>query len=169
MAHERSFRRRPFLEAFSLDESRQLIGQEERKLVMPFRIGKALICAVLLWVIGFVWGSIVFMTPALKTVSAIPYVSSNPATSFPILFIWLIVTYLLAKNYLKRAVDKVDTGLKLGITFSVVNIVLDLVVLVLLLKAGFGYFISLTVWFGYFMLLMIPWLVGRSLQVPRSG
>jgi hypothetical protein len=54
---------------------------------MPFRIGKALIYAILLWVIGFVWGSIVFMTPALKTVSAIPYVSSNPAISFPILFI----------------------------------------------------------------------------------
>jgi len=39
---------------------------------MPFKIGKALIYAVLLWTIGFVWGSIVFMTPALKTVAAIP-------------------------------------------------------------------------------------------------
>jgi hypothetical protein len=131
---------------------------------MPFRIGKALIYAFLLWVIGFVWGSIVFMTPALKTVPAIPYVSSNPAISFPILFIWLIVTWLLAKSYLKTADDKADPGLKLGIMFSVVNIVLDLLVLVVLLKAGFTYFISLTVWFGYFMLLMIPWIVGRSLQ-----
>src|SRR3984893_17519212 len=112
---------------------------------MPFRIGKALIYAALLWLIGFVWGSIVFMTPALKTVSAIPYVSSNPAISFPILFIWLIVTYLLAKSYLKSADDTADQGLKLGIIFSVVNIVLDLLVLVLLLKAAFSYFISLTV------------------------
>ena len=129
---------------------------------MPFRITTALIYAVLLWVIGFVWGSIVFMTPALKTVSAIPYVSSNPAISFPILFIWLIVAYLLSRSYLKNAGDKADAGLKLGIVFSLVNIVLDFLVLVLLLKAGSSYFISLTVWFGYVMLLMIPWMAGRS-------
>ena len=131
---------------------------------MPFKIGKALIYAVLLWTIGFVWGSIVFMTPALKTVAAIPYVSSNPAISFPILIIWLIVTYLLAKSYLKAAGDKAAEGLKLGIMFSIVNVLLDFFVLVLLLKAGFGYFVSLTVWLGYFMLFMIPWIAGRSLQ-----
>jgi len=135
---------------------------------MPFKIGKALIYAVLLWTIGFVWGSIVFMTPALKTVAAIPYVSSNPAISFPILIIWLIVTYLLAKSYLKAAGDKAAEGLKLGIMFSVVNLALDLLVLVLLLKAGFGYFVSLTVWLGYFMLFIIPWIAGRSMQRPGA-
>ena len=128
---------------------------------MPFRIGKALVYAVLLWVIGFVWGSIVFMTPALKAISAIPYVSSNPAISFPILIIWPIAGYLLAKSYLKTAGDKADAGLRLGLVFSVVNVMLDLVVLVLLLKAGFSYFLSLTVLFGYVMLFMIPWIVGR--------
>lgn len=131
---------------------------------MPVKIGKALIYAVLLWVIGFVWGSIVFMTPTLKSVAAIRYVSSNPAISFPILIIWLIVTYLLAKSYLKVAGDKAAEGLKLGIMFSIVNVLLDLFVLVLLLKAGFGYFVSLTVWLGYFILFVIPWIVGRSLQ-----
>jgi hypothetical protein len=48
--------------------------------------------------------------------------------------------------------------------FSLVNILLGFLVLVLLLKAGFSYFISLTVWFGYVMLLMIPWMAGRSWQ-----
>ena len=131
---------------------------------MPYKTGKALTYAVLLWVIGFIWGSIVFMTPVLKKVSAIPYVSKNPAISFPILIIWLIVAYILAKNYLRAADDKVTEGLKLGIVFSVVNVVLDLLVLVILLKTGFSYFISLTVLTAYFMLLIIPWLVGRSLQ-----
>jgi len=135
---------------------------------MPFKLGKALIYAILLWIVGFVWGSIVFMTPALKAVAAIRYVSSNPAISFPILFIWLIVTYLLAKSYLKAASDKAAEGLKLGIMFSIVNVLLDLFVLVLLLKAGFGYFVSLTVWLGYFMLFMIPWIAGRSLQRPGA-
>lgn len=132
------------------------------KFDMPYKSGKALMYAILLWVIGFVWGSIVFMTPALRA-SPIPYVSSNPAISFPILIMWLIISYLLAKNYLKGAADRVAEGLRLGLTFSVVNAILDLVVLVLLLKAGFGYFASLTVWLAYSMLLMIPWLTGRAL------
>jgi hypothetical protein len=48
--------------------------------------------------------------------------------------------------------------------FAVTNFTLDLLMLALLLKAGYGYFASLTVWLGYFILLIIPWLTGRSLQ-----
>ena len=137
-------------------------GRKERG--MPSKVGKALAYAVLLWVVGFVWGSFVFMTPALKNVAPVPYVSKNPAISFPILIIWLVAAHLLAKNYLKAIStgDKAAEGLKLGVMFAVVNVALDLLVLVLLLQAGFGYFISLTVWLGYLMLLLIPWLAGRA-------
>ena len=131
---------------------------------MPQRIGKALAYAIVIWIIGFVWGSIVFMTPSLKGARPIPYISNNPAISFPILIVWLPVTYLLAKNYLKASSDRMAAGLKLGLTLSVGNLILDLVILVLLLKAGFAYFISLTVWLGYFLLLIVPWLTGRSMQ-----
>ena len=131
---------------------------------MPYKVGKAVVYAILIWLIGFIWGSIVFMTPTLKSVRAIPYVSSNPAISFPILLSWLIVAYLLARSYLKPALNKADEGLKLGIVFSAVNILLDMLVLVILLKADFNYFVFLTVWLGYLMLLVIPGLVGRSLQ-----
>ena len=79
------------------------------------------------------------------------------------MLMWLIISYLLAKKYLKGAADRVAQGLKLGLTFSLVNAILDLVVLVLLFKAGFSYFASLTVWLAYSMLLIIPWLTGRSL------
>src|SRR5215475_10887659 len=130
---------------------------------MPYKIGKAVLYAVLLWLIGFVWGSIVFMTPSLKRLPSIPYISSNPAISFPILLIWLVATYLLAKNYLTSADDKVAEGIRLGVTFSVMNVLLDLLVLILVFKAPVSYFGSLTVWVGYFMLLIIPWFVGRSL------
>ena len=131
---------------------------------MPQKLIKALGFAILIWIIGFVWGSIVFMTPALKSVPAIPYVSSNPAISFPILLIWVIVTYLLARNYMAGIRNRAAEGLKLGIVFSVVNFVLDLLVLVILLKTGAGYFASATVWLAYFILLLIPWLTGLSLQ-----
>ena len=129
---------------------------------MPAKSLKALSFAFLVWVVGFIWGSIVFMTPALKNVAGIPYVSKNPAISFPLLIIFPVLIYLLAKNYLKDLPDPEAEGLKLGVTFAVVNFVLDLVVLVVLLKAGFSYFVSLTVWVAYLMLLVSPWLVGRS-------
>lgn len=131
---------------------------------MPYKSVKAIVYAVLLWIIGFVWGSIVFMNPALKNVAAVPYVSRNPAISFPLLIVGIILAYLLAKSYLKATPDKEAEGLKLGITFFVGNVVLDLLVLVLALKLGLGYFVSVTVWVGYFLLLLVPWLVGRSLQ-----
>lgn len=131
---------------------------------MPFKIGTAFGYAILIWVTGFFWGSIVFMTPVLKNVRPIPYVSSNPAISFPLLILWPILIYLLARRFLNSTPDKPAQGLKLGVAFSLINFLLDLVVLVYLLKAGFGYFASLTVWIAYGMLLIVPWLTGRSLE-----
>ena len=135
---------------------------------MPQRTSRAIAYAVLIWLIGFVWGSVVFMTPALKSISPIPYVYRYPAISFPVLIIWLLIAYVLAKNYLKTATDKANEGLQLGLTLTVVNLVLDLLILVLLFKNGLGYFASLTVWLAYFILLIVPWLVGRSLAHANS-
>lgn len=131
---------------------------------MPQKFGKALAFAVLIWIIGFVWGMVVFATPALKDIPSIPYVSRYPAISFPILIIWIFVTYLLAKKYLQTANDKAREGCRLGITFAVVNFILDLLVLVLLFGNGVSYFVSLTVWLAYIILLTVPWLVGRSMS-----
>ena len=129
---------------------------------------KTLGFAILIWIIGFVWGSIVFMTPALKATPRIPYVSANPAISFPILLVWIPITYLFARVCLWRSPNPMAEGLRIGIVFAGINLVLDLLMLVLLLKAGFGYFASLTVWLGYLILLIIPWLMGRSLQKTRA-
>ena len=74
---------------------------------------------------------------------------------------------MLARSYLKTATDEANEGLQLGLMFAVVNLVLDLLILVLLLENGFGYFASLTVWLAYFILLIVPWLVGRSLANRR--
>ena len=102
------------------------------------------------------------MTPALKAVPPIPYVSSNPAISFPILLIWLIVTWQLAKYLLKSAADKPAAGLKLGLVFSITSIALDLVVLVYVLDAGFRFYLSASVWVAYCLLFFIPWKSGRA-------
>jgi hypothetical protein len=131
---------------------------------MPQKPGRALTYAVFVWITGFAWGSVVFMTPALRDIASIPYVSRYPAISFPVLIIWLLIAYLLARNYLRTATDKAGEGLKLGLIFAVVNLILDLLILVLLFKNGFSYFESLTVWLAYFILLIVPWLAGRSLE-----
>ncbi len=125
---------------------------------------KALGFAILIWIIGFVWGSFVFITPALKATPRIPYVSANPTISFPILFVWIPVTYLFTRICLWRSQSPTAEGFKVGVVFAAINFLLDLLLLVFLLKAGFGYFASLTVWLGYLILLIIPWLTGRSLQ-----
>lgn len=132
---------------------------------MPQSIGRALAYSILLWIIGFVWGSIVFMTPALKGLAAIPYVSRYPAISFPLLIILPLLAYVLARSYLKTATHKTSEGPRLGLMFALVNLVLDLLILVLLFKNGFGYFASITVWLAYLILLIVPMLVGRSLQM----
>lgn len=116
-----------------------------------------------MWVVGFIWGSIVFMTPSLKSVPAIPYISSNPVISFPIIALWLPLAYLLARNFLKNSRTPEADGVKLGLAFSEVNFILDIIVLVVLLKAGVGYFAAASVWLAYSMLFVIPWLTGRSL------
>ena len=131
---------------------------------MPYKPFKAFAYAVLIWVVGFVWGSIVFMTPALKATPPIPYISSNPAISFPIILIWTVLTLLLARSYLKTAPEPARQGLRLGIIFTLVNFALDLVVLVFLLGTGFKYFISGSVWFAYATLILIPWITGRTLE-----
>jgi hypothetical protein len=133
-------------------------------LTMPKKPLKAIGFAVLIWIVGFVWGSIVFMTPALKATPPVPYISSNPAISFPILLIWIPLIYFLAKVYLSKVSDPDREGFKLGIIFSATNFMLDLIVLVLLLKAGTGYFAAASIWFAYSLLIIIPWLTGRSLQ-----
>jgi hypothetical protein len=131
---------------------------------MPYKLGKALAYAVLIWVVGFVWGSVVFMIPSWWNVPAIPYLWKNPVISFPILLMWIPMTLFLSKGYLRSADGKATEGLKLGLMLSVINIVLDLLILIVMLKAGFSYFVSATVWLGYALLLLIPWRTGYSLQ-----
>jgi hypothetical protein len=130
---------------------------------MRFPVVKAIGYGVVIWVVGFIWGSIVYMTPSLKNTPPIPYFSSNPAISFPIIVLWIPLTYLLARQLLKNSKTPETHGIKVGLAFSEVNFVLDVIVLVILLKAGLSYFTNASIWLTYVMLSVIPWLTGRSL------
>ncbi|HEX7296559.1 MAG TPA: hypothetical protein VF251_12440 [Pyrinomonadaceae bacterium] len=124
---------------------------------------KAIAYGVVIWIVGFIWGSIAFMTPSLKSTPPLSYVSSNPAISFPIIALWIPLTFLLARHVLKYSRTPDADGIKLGLAFSGINFVLDVIILVILLKAGVVYFAAASIWLGYGMLFLIPWLSGRSL------
>lgn len=126
----------------------------------PYKLGRALSYAVLIWVIGFVWGTIVFMVPTLKNLPSVPYVSKYPAISVVVLVVYLVLVFFLAKGYLKASDEKIAEELKFGITLFLVNIVLDALVYVILFK-GKDYFAYLSIWFAYAIFIAIPWLTGR--------
>ncbi|MBI3406071.1 MAG: hypothetical protein HY046_11515 [Acidobacteria bacterium] len=121
-----------------------------------FSARKALGFAVLIWVIGFIWGSVVFMTPVLKDIPSIPYVSRYPAISFPLLVVFPLCAYFFAKRCLVKAENKLAAAFQVGVIFATGNFLLDVLVLVVLFKNGLAYFASASVWLAYFLLFLIP-------------
>ncbi|MBM3511481.1 MAG: hypothetical protein FJX61_15290 [Alphaproteobacteria bacterium] len=89
--------------------------------------------------------------------------SANLAVSVPILIAWAVLIPWLAKRHLRDTAQRAAEGLKLGIVFAAVAIVLDAVVVAVALKAGASFFGYILLWLGYAMLLALPWHAGRRL------
>ena len=136
---------------------------------MPQNVGKALLYGFVIWSIGFIWGSVVFMVPQLKDIPPIAYVSKYPAISFPLLIAYPFLASLYTRNYLKAVGSKAGEGLRLGIAIGLVNIILDVLVLVLAFKNGLSYFASLTVLLCYAIIVVIPAGVGKTFQPETSA
>jgi hypothetical protein len=119
--------------------------------------------AIILWVVGFVSGVIVFMVPLLKSEPSIPLVSKFPAVSLVLLPLYLVILWYLTPRLLASSQAKTVEGLKFGIVLVLVTLVLDIFVYVFLLGSG-DYFTFLSIWVAYVMLILVPWLVGRHLQ-----
>jgi hypothetical protein len=129
----------------------------------PYKPVKALWYAVLLWLIGFVWGTIVFMTPALKDIPTIPYISKYPAVSAPLIVAYFIIIFLLTKRYLESADKKAAEGLKFGLAIFFLNFILDALVYVVLLRSS-DYFAYFSIWLSYAISVAVPWFAGRRLE-----
>jgi len=65
---------------------------------MRMKIGQTIAFAVLIWVIGFMWGTVVFMTPALKDIPSLPMLSRYPAITFPLLPLFPWLAYVFARS-----------------------------------------------------------------------
>jgi hypothetical protein len=135
----------------------------------PFRLGTAVWYSVLLWVLGFVWGTVVFMVPPLKAVQSIPYFSKYPAISLVLLPVYLILVWLVARHYLSSETNKAVEGLKLGGMILLVNLLLDVIVYLILFNSP-DYFTFASIWVVYAIFVFLPWLVGkRSPSIRRIG
>jgi len=119
--------------------------------------------AMVLWLVGFVWGMIVFMVPLLRDVPSIPHFSKLPAVSLVLLPLYLVMLWYLASRLLDSVQAKAVEGLRFGIVLFLVTLLLDVLVYVLLLGSG-DYFAFLSIWVAYVMFLLVPWLVGRHLE-----
>ena len=129
----------------------------------PYRVKTALWYGTLLWIIGFVWGMIVFMMPTLNGVPSIPYVSKYPAISVPLIVLYVILSYLMTKSYLDLAGDRPTEGLKFGVTIFLLNILLDVLIYVVLFRSS-DYFAYISIWLAYAILIGIPWIAGGYSQ-----
>ena len=121
----------------------------------PYRMGTAVGHALLLWIVGFIWGMIVFMTPPLKSIPSIPFVSKFPAVSVPLLIVYFFLIYFLAKKYLARAADKKAEAWKYGFCLLAISVILDVLIIVVAFK-GHDYFSYLSIWVAYALLVFVP-------------
>ena len=122
---------------------------------------RALTWALLLWIVGFVWGSIVFAIPQLKSLPSIPYISKYPAISAPLLILYVPLLVFAGRRELSTATTR--QCLKFGAILSASTIILDLAVYFLILHSA-DYFLFLSVWASYVLLLLVPALSYRRVR-----
>lgn len=109
-----------------------------------------------IWLIGFTWGTVVFMTPALKEIPSIAHISRFPAIGFPLVFAFAGLAWVLAGRFFARCgAGAAMTGLY-GLTLAGVNAGLDFVILVIAFGNGLGFYDSLTLWLAYAILYIVP-------------
>lgn len=112
---------------------------------------KGILMGLLTWVAGFIIGSIIMFTAGKDMIGII------------MIFVMPIVTALIAMWYLKKN-PGMSEGLKLGIIWVIVSVILDVLVLVLAFGNGFSYFTSWTFLVGYAEMLLVPALIGKMLD-----
>ena len=129
-----------------------------------FRFKRALMWGFFLWIVGLAWGTVVFSIAPLKDLPTISYVSKYPAISGVLLFVYLALIVYISSRELKSGNG--SDGLKLGLTISVSNFLLDLIVYFLLLGSS-DYFAYGSIWISYAAFLAIPWLTSRRKEAGR--
>lgn len=110
---------------------------------------KAILLGIFLWILIFIWWSIIMEVPAL---------SGRLLLQWLIHFALLVPACVLVARVYYMSDDKMS-GFFLGIIFIVVAIVLDLLVTIHIVPGGFGRFFSNPfLWIGFIELLFVVWI-----------
>lgn len=129
---------------------------------MKIKPGKTVAFGGLIWIVGFLWGMVVFMTPVLKELPPLPLFSRYPAISFPLLVVFPLLAYWCAP----KSVTNPAVGAALppvGFIYAGINALLDVLFLVGVFKSGWSYFSFLSVWVAYALLVVAAQLSLRRL------
>lgn len=122
---------------------------------LPGKLGLALGLAFAIWATGFMWGTFILTVPALAETAGVPFISSNPFISFPILIGWFFLAGFFTKLYLRKCPDDKNSLLGLGMVFGGTNILLDVGVLGFAFN-NFEFFAYAAPWLAYLMLVLVP-------------
>lgn len=114
------------------------------------------------WLVGMVVGTVVFSVPTLQQIGPVPYLSSNPAITIPLLVLWALLAVVVSRRRVSGSAHPVSEGVALGVTLLLVNVVADAAVVVVALKAGLAFYGYAGLWVAYSLLLLIPWVTGRN-------
>ena len=122
---------------------------------MPTGHVRVLFYALVLWLLGFAWGMVVFISPALRSIASVAYVSKLPAVSVVLIPVYSAILYFLTRVSLKGTTNRAIAGLKFGLWLAIPNIILDAIVYVILFVSH-DYFSYVSIWVAYALFLIIP-------------
>jgi hypothetical protein len=124
---------------------------------MPERKLRAIILGVIMWAFLFGIGTAVMYKLGEEKIGVILFFMS-PMVSIPLAY-W----YMRAPKE-KSAVE----GFKLGLTWVVLSMIMDVIFLVYVFNQGWEYFHIWTVWIGYSEVMILATIVG-ALMKPELG
>ena len=145
-------------------------GTPAAALVMK-RLVRAVLLSGVVWVAGFVAGSLVYLVPHLRHLHPIPGVTLNVAVSLVVPVVWVPLLVVLSRRFVRAGPSAVGDGVLLGLWMAGTNLVLDRVVLVGWFEAGPSFHSYAAIWFAYLLVVLVPVVValGRRFEPEGSG
>jgi uncharacterized membrane protein (DUF441 family) len=135
--------------------------------LFPARPLRAAAFGLLLWFSGMVVGSIVFATPQLEAARPIQYLTANPFITVPIIPLWTILAWAFSRGSVSRAPEPREEGIRIGLVFLAVNVLMDLLLMVGVMHVGASFYSYAGLWLAYLVLVAVPWLTGRAALAAR--
>lgn len=127
--------------------------------------GRALGYALILLSVSLAWGAVSANVAGLRRARPIPHFARNRAVAVPILMAWTALAYVLARRYIALSGGGGTEGLSLGLVFAGAAFLFDLVVVAGIVGEGRRHFEQPVLWIAYALLVVVPWLVGRTAGV----